>query len=250
VKCLIIEDEKNAAERIVRLVKKYDPGIEVSAPIYSVQQAVDYFMNNNMPDLILMDIQLSDGLSFEIFEKYPLKVPVIFTTAFNEYALKAFKVNSIDYLLKPIDYKELCSAIDKFKEYKTPKINDTVVFDSILKTLTNSYKSKFVVKVGEHIKVYTTNEIELFYSMEKAVFLRNTNGRDYALNYSLDQLEELLDPKQFFRISRQTIVSFNAIKDIVSYSSSRLKIIPHSPFEEELIVSRDRVQQFKLWLEG
>ena len=132
---------------------------------------------------------------YAIRSYYALKVPVIFTTAFNEYALKAFKVNSIDYLLKPIDYKELCSAIDKFKEYKTPKINDTVVFDSILKTLTNSYKSKFVVKVGEHIKVYTTNEIELFYSMEKAVFLRNTNGRDYALNYSLDQLEELLDPR-------------------------------------------------------
>jgi len=211
---------------------------------------VDWFQKNPTPDLAFVDIQLADGLSFEIFEQTDVKVPLIFTTAFDEYALKAFKVNSIDYLLKPIDAEELKKAIDKYKENHAANSYPNHVFDSVLQALTHNYKNKFVVKVGEHIKVLQTEEIQCFYSMEKATFLQNKQGRDYALSYSLDQVEELLDPKKFFRISRKYLIAFDAIKDIVSYSNSRLQIYLNAKQDDEIIVSRDRVSDFKIWLES
>lgn len=248
--CLIIEDEKVAAERLSGLIKKYDQSIEITEIIQSVAKAVYWLNTNRAPDLIFMDIQLADGLSFEIFEQTIVKTPVIFTTAYDEYALKAFKVNSIDYLLKPIDLVELGNAIDKFKESNMLKEIPAPVFDNILQSLTKNYKNKFVIKVGEHIKVFTTDDVQCFYSMEKYSFLKNNSGRDYAISYSLDQLENLLDPARFFRINRKCIVSFQAIKDIISYSSSRLLIKLHSFESDELIVSREKVQDFRKWLEA
>ena len=248
--CLIIEDEKTAAERLSGLIKKHDQTIEITGVIQSVKKAVEWLNTNQAPDLIFMDIQLADGLSFEIFEQTIVKTPVIFTTAFDEYALKAFKVNSIDYLLKPIDQNELNNAINKYKENSTTNEIPTQVFDSILHSLTKNYKSKFVLKVGEHIKVFTIDDVQCFYSMEKYTFLQNSAGRDYALSYSLDQLEDLLDPARFFRISRKHIISSSAIKDIISYSNSRLRVKLHSNESDELIVSREKVQDFKRWLES
>ena len=248
--CLIIEDEKTAAERLSGLIKKYDQTIEITGVIQSVKKAVEWLNTNQAPDLIFMDIQLADGLSFEIFEQTIVKTPVIFTTAFDEYALKAFKVNSIDYLLKPIDQKELNNAINKYKENSKTNEIPTQVFDSILHTLTKNYKNKFVIKVGEHIKVFTIDDVQCFYSMEKYTFLQNNAGRDYAVSYSLDQLEDLLDPDRFFRISRKHIISSSAIKDIISYSNSRLLIKLHSNESADLIVSREKVQDFKKWLES
>jgi DNA-binding LytR/AlgR family response regulator len=248
--CLIIEDEKVAAERLSGLIKNYDPSIEFLEIIQSVKNAVKWLNNNQAPDLIFMDIQLADGLSFEIFEQTIVKTPVIFTTAYDEYALKAFKVNSIDYLLKPIDQEELNNAINKFKENNTPKEIPTQVFDSILHSLTKNYKNKFVIKVGEHIKVFTIDNVQCFYSMEKCAFLQNNSGHDYAINYTLDQLEDLLDPAQFFRINRKFIVSSSAISDIISYSNSRLKVKLNSNESDDLIVSREKVQDFKKWLES
>lgn len=249
--CLIIEDEKVAAERLMNLIQQYDKDIKVLDVLQSVRKGVEWFQsNNNSPDLVFIDIQLSDGLSFEIFEQTEVTAPLIFTTAYDEYALKAFKVNSIDYILKPIDFDELSNAIDKFKANHQQKTYSNHVFDSVLKTLTNDYKSKFVIKVGEHLKVIQTNEVQCFCSMEKSTFLQNLQGRDYAINYSLDQLEELLDPQKFFRINRSYIVAFPAIKDIVSYSNSRLEIKLTSTQSEEIIVSRDRVTEFKSWLES
>ena len=248
--CLIIEDEKTAAERLSGLIKKYDQTIEITGVIQSVKKAVEWLNTNQTPDLIFMDIQLADGLSFEIFEQTIVKTPVIFTTAFDEYALKAFKVNSIDYLLKPIDQNELNNAINKFKENITTNEIPTQVFDSILHSLTKNYKSKFVLKVGEHIKVFTIDDVQCFYSMEKYTFLQNNAGRDYAVSYSLDQLEDLLDPAKFFRISRKHIISSSAIKDIISYSNSRLRVRLHSNESDDLIVSREKVQDFKKWLEN
>ena len=250
MKCLIIEDEKVAAERLSGLIKSYDQSIEIIEIIQSVKKAVDWLNNNQATDLIFMDIQLADGLSFEIFEQTVVKTPVIFTTAYDEYALKAFKVNSIDYLLKPIDQKELKNAIDKFKENNSPKEIPAQVFDSIMYSLTKKYKNKFVMNVGEHIKVFSTEDIQCFYSMEKYTFLQNNSGRDYAINYSLDQLEDLLDPAQFFRINRKFIVSFSAISDIISYSNSRLKVKLNSNESNDLLVSREKVQDFKKWLES
>ena len=247
--CLIIEDEKEAAIKLAGLIKKYDQNIEILDTIQSVKNAVIWLNNNETPDLIFMDIQLADGLSFEIFEQTIVKTPVIFTTAYDEYALKAFKVNSIDYLLKPIDQSELNQAIDKYKENNTPKEIPAQVFDNILHSLTKKYKSKFVLKVGEHIKVFTIDDVQCFYGMEKYTFLQNYSGRDYAISYSLDQVENLIDPAKFFRINRKFLISFSAISDIISYSNSRLRVKLKSNESEDLIVSREKVQDFKNWLE-
>lgn len=248
--CLIVEDEKVAAERLSGLIKEYNPTIDITGIVQSVKNAVQWLNTHQPPDLIFMDIQLADGLSFEIFEQTVVKTPVIFTTAYDEYALKAFKLNSIDYLLKPIDHSELKSAMDKYKENNSPKEIPAQVFDSILHSLTKKYKNKFVMNVGEHIKVFSTEDIQCFYSLEKYAFLQNNSGRDYAINYSLDQLEDLLDPAQFFRINRKFIVSFLAISDIISYSNSRLKVKLNSNKSDDLIVSREKVQDFKKWLES
>jgi DNA-binding LytR/AlgR family response regulator len=248
--CLIVEDEKVAAERLIGLIKKCDSAIDITEIVQSVKNAVQWINTHPAPDLIFMDIQLADGLSFEIFEQTIVKTPVIFTTAYDEYALKAFKVNSIDYLLKPIHQEELKNAIDKFKGNNSIKEIPAQVFDNILHSLTKKYKNKFVIKVGEHIKVFTTEDIQCFYSMEKYTFLQNNSGRDYAIGYSLDQLEDLLDPALFFRINRKFIVSFSAISDIISYTNSRLKVKLKSNESDELIVSREKVEDFKLWLEN
>ncbi len=248
--CLIVEDEKVAAIRLSGLIKKCDPSIEITGSVQSVKNAVQWINTHQSPDLIFMDIQLADGLSFEIFEQTLVKAPVIFTTAYDEYALKAFKVNSIDYLLKPVDLNELKNAIDKFKQNTLFKEIPTQVFDNIMFSLTKKYKNKFVIKAGEHVKVFTTEEIQCFYSMEKSTFLQNNAGRDYAVSYSLDQLEELLDPSKFFRINRKFIVSSLSIADIISYSNSRLLVRLHTNKSDDLIVSREKVQDFTKWLEG
>ncbi len=248
--CLIVEDEKVAAERLSGLIKKYDPTIDILGIVQSVKNAVQWLNSHQAPDLIFMDIQLADGLSFEIFEQSIVTTPVIFTTAYDEYALKAFKVNSIDYLLKPVDLNELKNAIDKFKANNTPLKIPAQVFDNIMFSLTKKFKNKFVMNAGEHIKVFTADDIQCFYSLEKNTFLQNNSGRDYAINYSLDQLEDLLDPVKFFRINRKFIVSFSAISDIISYSNSRLRIKINSNESDDLIVSREKVQDFKKWLEN
>lgn len=248
--CLILEDEKVAAEKLTGLIKKYDPSIDIIEIIQSVEDAVQWLNTHQVPDLIFMDIQLADGLSFEIFEQTIVKTPVIFTTAYDEYALKAFKVNSIDYLLKPVSQEELKNAIDKYKENNSPKEIPAQVFDSIMHSLTKKYKNKFVIKVGEHIKVFNAKDVQCFYSMEKYTFLQNNAGRDYAIGYSLDQLEDLLDSARFFRINRSFIVSSSSISDIISFSNSRLKLKLHSNKSDDLIVSREKVQEFKKWLES
>ncbi len=250
--CVIIEDEKVAAERLNDLLLRYDKNIEVKVVIQSVKKAVNWFNTNEQPDILFMDIQLSDGLSFEIFEETVVNSPVIFTTAYEDYTLKAFKVNSIDYLLKPIDFDELKYAIDKFKN---SSFNQKVytypqqVFDKILKSFTKEYKSKFVIKVGEHIKIIPVEDINCIFSMEKSSFLQTVAKREYAINYSLDQLEELLDPLLFFRVNRQYIVSLHSIKDIIFYTNSRLRIKLLNSEEKNIIVSREKVQHFKSWLE-
>jgi len=248
--CLIIEDEKEAAIKLSGMIEKYDRNIVILDTIQSVKKAVIWLNNNETPDLIFMDIQLADGLSFEIFEQTIVTAPVIFTTAYDEYALKAFKVNSIDYFLKPISQSELNRAVDKYKENNTPKEISALVFDTILHALSKKYKSKFLIKVGEHIKVFPVDDVQCFYSMEKYTFLQNNAGRDYAIAYSLDQIENLIDPAKFFRINRSFLVAFSAISNIVSYSNSRLRIDLKSNNSEDLIVSREKVQDFKKWLES
>jgi DNA-binding LytR/AlgR family response regulator len=248
MKCLIVEDEKVAAERLKQMINSYDTSIEILAVTQSITKSVEWFNAHPEPDLVFMDIQLSDGLSFEIFEQIESKFPVIFTTAYDEYALRAFKHNSIDYLLKPITPEELKTAVDKYRKQKSAAYPQHV-FDSMLQSMTQKYKSKFLIKVGEHLRVIPVTDIQCFYSMEKAVFLQNRQGRDYAVNYSLDQLEELLDPGKFYRVNRKYIIAFNSIKDIISYSNSRLQLRLETNNSDDLIVSRERVQKFRQWLE-
>lgn len=248
---LIIEDEKPAARRLQRMLAVLN--IEVQQMLHSVEESIEWFQNNTHPDLIFLDIQLSDGLSFEIFEEIPVKSAIIFTTAYDEYALKAFKLNSIDYLLKPIDEDELKIAVDKFKANNSRQQTDLQVnIDDIRKLLINpvdrKFKKRFSIKIGQHIKIINTDEIECFFSENKATYIHTKEQRNYLIDHSLEHWQEQLNPEEFFRVNRTFIVHINAIKDIVSYSNSRLKLILNSYKEGEIIVSRERVKQFKNWI--
>lgn len=245
---IIIEDEKPAARMLQRKLEKLN--IPVQVMLHSVREAVEWFQLNPHPDLIFLDIQLSDGLSFEIFEKVTIQSPIIFTTAYDEYALRAFKLNSIDYLLKPIDEDDLEIAVEKYK--KTISAKPAIDMQMIRQLFTSSqapeYKKRFSVKVGDHIKIIPIEEVELFYSEFKGTFIHTFEGRSFLLDTSLESLEKELDPTHFFRISRKYIVGHTALKDIVVYSNSRLKLTLKSYNKEEVIVSRERVGVFKEWL--
>lgn len=251
---LIIEDEKPAARLLQRKLEKLD--IAVETMLHSVEESIHWFSNNKHPDLIFLDIQLSDGLSFEIFEKINIKSAIIFTTAYDEYALKAFKLNSIDYLLKPIDEDDLDVAVTKFRtrlpKLETETSNLQLDFEQIRKMLSNpfekNYKKRFTVKIGQHLKVVTTDEIECFFSENKGTYIHTFDNRNYLIDSTLEILEQELDGKDFFRVSRKFIVPLTAIKEIQVYTNSRLKVILPSYKEDEVIVSREKVQDFKSWL--
>ena len=253
MKILIIEDEIMAAERMEELILQLCPEAIVMARLDSIKSAVAWFGSNEMPDLAFFDIQLADGLSFEIFERSRVSCPVIFTTAYDEYALKAFKVNSIDYLLKPVDPEELKNAIEKFRKIhqKTePEKHAGLNIDNVLQMLTRQYKSRFVVKVGEHIKSIPTENIQCFYSMAKATYLQTSDNRHYVIDNALEQVEQLVDPSLFFKVSRKFIVNLNAINDVISYTNSRLRVRLQHPTEDDIIVAREKVKEFKEWLEN
>ncbi|MDO6812232.1 LytR/AlgR family response regulator transcription factor [Tenacibaculum soleae] len=248
---IIIEDEKPAARRLNRMLSALS--IEVKTMLHSVEESINWFQNNKHPDLIFLDIQLSDGLSFEIFEEIQVKSAIIFTTAYDEYALKAFKLNSIDYLLKPLDEDELKSAVGKFKDNQTKQSDVKVNIDDIRKLLINpvdrKFKKRFTIKVGQHIKIIHADEIECFYSENKATYIHTNSNRNYLIDDSLEHWQEQLNPENFFRVNRTFIVHINAIKDIVSYTNSRLQLILQSYAEAEIIVSRERVKDFKNWID-
>jgi DNA-binding LytR/AlgR family response regulator len=251
MKVIIIEDEKPSARRLQRMLSHL--GVEAATMLHSVEESIDWFKNNSHPDLIFLDIQLSDGLSFEIFETIDIKSAIIFTTAYDEYALQAFKLNSIDYLLKPIDDEELAQAVSKYKERLPQQQSVTLDFNDIKNLLVNpierAYKKRFSVKVGQHLKLINIDDIECFYSENKGTYLHTTEGRNYLIDNTLEHLEEELDPNTFFRINRKFFVNINAIKDMVSYTNSRLQIKLVSYKEQEVIVARERVKSFKKWLE-
>ena len=248
---IIIEDEKPSARRLERMLEKI--GLKTQVMLHSVEESINWFQNNEHPDLIFLDIQLSDGLSFEIFETIDIKSAIIFTTAYDEYALQAFKLNSIDYLLKPIDDDDLEVAVKKYQERAPQKQAVTLDFDDIKKLLINpidrEYKKRFSVKVGQHLKLINIDEIECFYSENKGTYLFTSEGRNYLIDTTLEQLEDELEPQIFFRINRKFFVNINAIKDMVSYTNSRLQIKLRSYKEQEVIVARERVKDFKGWLE-
>ncbi|MDZ7764487.1 MAG: LytTR family DNA-binding domain-containing protein [Melioribacteraceae bacterium] len=232
MKTVIIEDEKLAQERLEELIVEIDPSIKVAAKLASVEESVKW-LKKNKPDLIFLDIQLEDGLSFGIFEKINIDVPVIFTTAYDQYAIKAFKLNSIDYLLKPIRKTELNEALDKYKNLKSSYLRD---FEYVFKSIMNkevSYKKRFLVQYGQKIKKVETEDIAYFYAMEKSVFMTTFEKSNYPVNYSLDKLIEVLDPEKFFRINRKMIINFDSIKNMIPFSRSRIKIELNPPAPKE-----------------
>lgn len=252
---LIIEDEKPAARLLQRKIEKL--GLQVQNMLHSVEEAIIWFQNHPHPDLIFLDIQLSDGLSFEIFEYFDkaqqhINSAIIFTTAYDEYALRAFKLNSIDYLLKPIDEEELSIAISKFKNQFQKNTISSLDFEAIKRMLVNpvekEYKKRFSIKIGHQLKVVPIDEVECFYSENKGTYLHTIDNRDYLLDTTLEILENEINPKDFFRINRKFIVPLKAIKEIQMHSNSRLKIILSTYKEDEVIVARERVVDFKQWL--
>jgi DNA-binding LytR/AlgR family response regulator len=255
MKVILIEDEVPAAEKLERYLLKYDPSTEIAARLNSVKDAVHWLQQNqDSIDLIFMDIQLIDGLSFQIFQQVPVRKPVIFITAFNEFALDAFKVNSIDYLLKPITFTDLSASLKKLEslreqlhwnDQKTHQLKSA--FDQ---PKTKEYKTRFMVKLGDHIRSITADQISLFYAEGRDVWLITAANRKFIVDYTLETLEELLDPSRFYRVNRSFIVNIQGIKDVMVYSNSRLKITPVIEFDKEIIVSREKVNDFKEWFDG
>ena len=250
MRVLIIEDEHLAADKLNWMLHDLDPDIRVLATLESVAESADWLTNNLAPDLIFMDIQLDDGISFEIFDSVKITTPVIFTTAYNEYAIKAFKVNSVDYLLKPFTSEDLRAAIDKYKQLHKGQNIQSEKIDHLYRQLVKEYKSRFFVKIGTHFHSVSTDEIACFFIRERATFLKTKVGKNLDIDYSLDQVQKLVDPTQFFRINRNYLININSIADIISYSSNRLKLILKN-FEhlDDLLVSREKTGEFKKWLD-
>ena len=247
---LIIEDEEPAFKRLQKMLKEIEPDHTLVNQIVSVSSAIKWFAQNELPDLIISDIQLSDGISFEIFKKVQITCPIIFTTAYDQYAIEAFKLNSIDYLLKPVKKDELEKAVDKFKSRSasaTPAIDINKLLQS-LQPAGADYKKRFVVRYGEHIKTIDIEEVVYFYTEDKATFLCTKDARRFVVDFNLDNLETVLDPKIFFRINRQYIISIHAIAEMFAYTKSRVLIKLNPPSKHETIVSTERSADFKHWL--
>jgi len=252
MKVLIVEDEKSAAKRLISLLHDIDPSIEILQVIDTVKRTAEWCLENNAPDLLFLDIQLADGLSFEIFDIVDVACPVIFTTAYDQYALKAFEVYSIDYLLKPIDKEKLNRAIEKFKKIvgSDDTLPDTAMIQNALEMMREkSYKERFIVKYGEHIKSIPIDQICCFFSEEKVTFFKTNEGRKYVVDYTVEQIDAMLDPGKFFRINRKYIINVEAIEDVVVYSNSRLKLMVQHFRDMDLIVAREKVPDFKNWLD-
>ena len=247
MKVIILEDENRAASLLERLLANVAPHMMVVAKLESIRDGVIYLRNNPEPDLIFSDIQLADGLSFEIYNQVAVRCPIIFTTAYDHYAIEAFKTNGIDYLLKPIEEGRLTQAIEKAKHF-SPGLVLEKILSVTNQTSAKSYKSRFMVKIGDKLKSIPVEEIMVFYS-QKASFILTADKHTYCIDYTLDQLEPMLDPETYFRINRKYIVSINACTHILAWSNSRLRLKIDGTNDPDIIVARERVQEFKNWLD-
>lgn len=256
MKVIIIEDERPAIDKLEQMLFRYDPEIQIVAKLISVEDTVNWFQDDShQADLIFMDIMLADGVSFEIFEQIEITLPIIFITAYNEYAIQAFKVNSIDYLLKPLNYNELYRSLEKMKTLRAnlPSDGNVIQYEDlnrVLLQISKSYKTRFMVKVGDHIRSVATDNIALFYAEGRTVYIVTNKQKKYIIDFKLETLESSLDPTIFFRPNRSFIININSIAEVVVYSNSRLKILLNFDFDKEIIVSREKVNQLKKWFEG
>jgi len=246
---LVIEDERLAAERLEKMLSDISYEIKVMAKLESVIDSINWLNENEKPDLIFMDIQLDDGICFEIFDSVKIETPIIFTTAFDKYAIKAFQVNSVDYILKPIEKHALIKALEKYKSIYRVSQSQNDKLNQLYKQVIQNYKSRFFVKIGNHFSSISVDEIQCFLIQERGIFLRTINGKKYDLDYSLDQLQKHLDPEKFFRINRNYLIHIDSIQDIYSYSSNRLGVKLKMLDHLDMIVSREKVSDFKKWLD-
>lgn len=248
MKVLIVEDEALAANRLKKMVLDLRPNYEIIDILESVDSVVDFLKkNSNQLDLILMDVQLSDGLSFEIFDILEVNYPIIFTTAFDQYAIKAFKFNSIDYILKPIKIEDLLAALVKFEQKPTIKNYKLLQSNEDVK---HSIPSRFVIKLGGTIRTINFEDVAYIFTADKITFAMTFEGKRYPLDQNLEQIEEFLDKTKFFRVNRQFIVQFKSISEIHTHSKSRIKLILNPKTEQELIISTEKSSEFKTWLSG
>ena len=246
MKALIIEDEKPAARRITKLLLEVDPTFEIVAILDSVESSIQWLKNNPEPNILFMDIHLADGSSFNILKNTNVSCPIIFITAYDEYAIDAFKVNSVDYLLKPIKKQELETAILKFKNL--PYSYSKIGVDTMITTSEKKYKDRFVIKLGNKIKSILTNDIAYFYSKDKLSFICDKEGKNYPIDLSLDKIEGLLQPDLFFRVNRQIITNLSSIKDIQTSSKSRIILTLEPTSAIDAVISSERSSIFKKWL--
>jgi DNA-binding LytR/AlgR family response regulator len=248
---LILEDEEPAAQRLIKLLHEIEPGAKVLDTLVSVKSAVEWLKKNSAPELMLMDINLADGLSFEIFSQVEVSCPVIFITAYDQYAIQAFKVNSIEYLLKPVKKEELMSALEKYKRlFEGKSMPDLKLLLESIREKHEDYKKRFLIKYGDHIKTIDIKNVAYFYTEEKINFLKTKDDHSYPIDYNLDRLETMIDPERFFRINRQFIISIESITDMFSFSKSRVKVVLNPPINMDTIVSTERSPNFKEWLSG
>lgn len=252
MKVVIIEDETLASERLKKMILSYDKDIDIIAELESVEESVEWFRENSHPDLIFLDIHLEDDLSFAIFEKVEISSPIIFTTAFDEYAIKAFKLKSIDYLLKPIVQEELNAALKKYREM-TSNVHSTKEFHKLYDLIVKKdqgYRERFSVKVGQKIRTFAVSDVSYFVSEAGFTTACLKDKKNYYIDLSLDALAKELDPARFFRINRKMLVALDAIKEVHIMSTNRLKLDLEPKPEEAALVSIDKVTPFKKWLEG
>jgi two-component system LytT family response regulator len=255
MKVLLIEDEELTARKLQRLLADAEPDARVVGLAGSIEASVAWLQANPAPDLILMDIELADGQSFEIFNRTTIASPVIFTTAYDEYAIKAFKVHSIDYLLKPVKEEDLRRALAKLRELKRILHQDTDAVPASLSRLLAqlapppaAYRDRFMIKQGQRLFSVRVEEVAYFFSRNKISFLKTHQGHEWMVEYTMDQLDKLLDPRRFFRLNRQVIASLNAVDKVHLYFNNKLKIQLLPVFEEEVLVSREKASEFKSWL--
>lgn len=250
---VIIEDEVLAAEKLSKMLSDYDSQMQVQAVLTSVESAVAWLQDHPAPGLLLVDIHIGDGLCFEIFRQVKVKSPVIFITAYDQYALKAFQVHSIDYLLKPVQYEKLINSLEKLKVLKEAyrETNVQARLDEVVELISkgsDSYKSRFLVRTGSRIKAVKTDEIAYIYAEHKLNLLVTRDEKKYPVDYSLDELTGMLDPRLFFRVNRQLIIHIDAAAEIHPYFKGRLKLKLHPPLDARVIISSERTPLFKAWL--
>lgn len=253
MKVIIIEDEEAASLRLTKILAEVDSTIEVVAVLDSIERSVDWLRNHEHPELIFADIQLADGPSFEIFSKVTVHVPVIFITAYDSYALQAFRFNGIDYLLKPIRKSDVQQSLEKFHQLRKAGTQPPINYQEILSALTakkNVYQKRIIVRIGQTIRTIEIADVAYFYTEEKIAFACLNDGKRLPLDFTLDELETILDPTCFFRINRQFIIYIKAIENMFAYSKSRIKVVLKPHTDAETIVSAERSAAFKEWLLG